>query len=129
MEPTIPTLGIFGLGYNKGLLDYARDPEAKEWYMLDTALAGVAATSQNIIQDRFDNRYQQVQRVGNWMLQMAKAYVDMKMAKSIQGGNPTMIYPSRGQQGCSTSNTKSNNSSSSTTSEVVYSEWYQQQDV
>jgi hypothetical protein len=58
-------LSVFGLGYNQGLLDYARDPEAKERYLLDTALAGVAATSQNIIQDRFDNRYQQVQRVGN----------------------------------------------------------------
>jgi len=115
------------LGYNQGLLDYARDPEAKERYLLDTALAGVAATSQNIIQDRFDNRYQQVRRVGNRMLQTAKAYVDTELAKSIQVGNPTIINPSRGQQGSSTSNTRDKNGSSNTTSEVVYSERYQQQ--
>lgn len=109
-------LSVFGLGYNQGILDYARDPESKERYLLATALAGVAATSQNIIQDRCDERYKQVQRVGNRMTRTAKAYIDTELAKSIPSGQ---------LQGNSGTSNHGNYDSSSTTSDAVHMERYQ----
>lgn len=40
-------LSIYGLGYQQGIVDYSRDPAAKEQALLDSVLAGVGCTDPN----------------------------------------------------------------------------------
>ena len=82
----IPLLvvSVFGLGYNQGIIDYSRDPEAKKKQLLSQALTGVAATSANLIVDGSDIRLRQVQRVGSRMTGTARQFVQRELRLAVQ---------------------------------------------
>jgi len=74
-------LSVYGIGYQQGVIDYARDPKTKEMTLLGTVFAGVGASaSSDRIMDQ-DARTKQIQRVGNRLTSAAKKHVENEMKR------------------------------------------------
>jgi Zn-dependent protease with chaperone function len=76
-------LTVFGVGYNQGKIDYARDPEGEKKLLLAKVLAGIGATPADRLTSSSvgigDARVHQVQRVGKRVTKVAAAHVKRQM--------------------------------------------------